>query len=190
MTVYKNKHGRRPGRGVRPWLLIPKVLSVGALFGGFMGASVLLHASDPQNPEQWARLIETVGTLFRRLIVPAVLCVILFGALLLLQHMRVFLTLRWVRVKLVLLLVTLPPLHLTGRWLIDHARRALEAGQLDRVEELMRRFTLTVDLAVLAVIVVVVIGRHKPRLGQRPKPPAAQRNAPAADGQARSENDL
>jgi len=182
MTAYKNNHGRRPGRGIRPWLLIPKVLSVAALFGGFLSAAVLLHTSDPQTHEQWAHLIETVSTLFRRLIVPAVLCVILFGVLLLWQHWRVFLTLRWVRVKLALLLVTLPPLHLTGRWLIGHARQALDDGQLDRVAELMGRFTLTVDLAVLAVIVVVVIGRHKPRLGQKPSAPAIQHNTPGDGG--------
>lgn len=174
MCAYENKLGRRPGRGLRPWLLIPKVLSVGALFGGFLAVSILLHSSDPQTHEQWAELVETVGLLFRRLIVPAVLCVLLFGVLLLIQHFRVFLTMRWVRVKLTLLLLSLPPLHLTGRWLIDHARRALADGQLDEVARLMDRFTFTADLALLAVGLVIVIGRHKPRLGQPPTTPQSR----------------
>lgn len=181
MTGYLNKHGRRPGRGIRPWLLIPKILSVGALFGGFLGAAVLLHASDPHTHEQWAHLIETVSTLFRRLIVPAVLCVVLLGTLLLLQHPKQFVKMRWFRLKAALLLLALPPLHFTGRWLMSQARQALDDGQLDLVADLMGRLTLTVDLAVLAVIVVIVIGRHKPRLGQRPKTLAQQRNTPARD---------
>jgi len=181
MTVYENKHGRRPGRGIRPWLLIPKILSVGALFGGFLSASVMLHTQDPQTREQWTHQIAILSTLFLRLIVPAVICVILFGVLLFLQHPKPFMKMRWLRVKAALLVLTLPPLHLMGRSLINQARQALDAGQLDRVAELMGRFTLTVDLAVLAVIVVIVIGRHKPRLGQRPKPLAEQRLATVSD---------
>jgi uncharacterized membrane protein len=177
MKTHTNKYGRRPGRGLRPWVLIPKVLSVAALFGGFLSACVLLHTSRPQTHEQWGHLIESVGVLFRYLIVPAVLCVILFGILLLLMHFRAFLSMRWVWLKLSLLLVTLPPLHLAGRWLIGQARLALEAGDLQRVAELMGQFTLTADLAVLVLVVVVVVGRHKPRLGQRPKTVAQQRAA-------------
>jgi uncharacterized membrane protein len=177
MTDYINKHGRRPGRGIRPWLLIPKILSVGALFGGFLAASALLHASAPQTHEQWAHVIATTSTLFLRLIVPAVFCVILFGVLLFFQHPKQFMKMRWFQVKVVLLIVALPPLHLTGRWLIHHAREALEVGDLVRVAELMGRFLLTADLAVLAVIVVIVIGRHKPRFGQRPKTLAQQHQA-------------
>lgn len=175
MTGKKNIHGRRPGRGIRPWLLIPKVLAVAALFGGFLSAAVILHTSDPETPEQWTQLIETISHLFTRLIVPAVLCVIVFGLALLLQHPRVFLTRRWVQVKLLLLLIALPPLHLTARGLLGQARQALENGQLDRTTEFMGWFTLTVDFAVVAVAVVVFLGRYKPRLGQWPRSRNTQR---------------
>ncbi len=183
MTDYINKHGRKPGRGLRPWLLIPKLLSVAALFGGFLAASVLLHTREPATDAQWAELIETVGVLFRRLIVPAVFCVVIFGVLLLVQHWRVFLAMRWMRLKLLLLLLALPPLHLTGRWLIGEARLALAAGDLERVAELMGRFTLTADLAVAALALVMVIGRHKPRLGQTPRArPAGGKSAATPPG--------
>lgn len=175
MRSYTNKHGRRPGRGLRPWVLIPKVLAVGALFGGFLSVSVLMHTHPPKTLEQWDTLIEMVGTLFTRLIVPAVLCVVGLGILLLWMHWRAFLGMRWVCLKLVLLGVALPSLHLTGRWLIGQARLASQAGELDRVAALMGRFGLTIDLAVAALVVVIVIGRHKPRLGQRPRTVAEQR---------------
>lgn len=178
MSAYKNKHGRRPGRGLRPWLLIPKVLSVGALLGGFLAASVLLHTNNPTTHSQWETLISTVSTLFLRLIVPAVLCVVLFGVLLFFQHPKVFLKTRWFQVKTALLILLLPPLHLTGRGLIHKARHALSADDLDRVAELMSYFTITADLAVLALVIVVVIGRLKPRLGQRPKTLSEQRSKP------------
>lgn len=38
---YQNIHGRRPGRGLRPWLLIPKVLAVGLLWGSLVSVTVL-----------------------------------------------------------------------------------------------------------------------------------------------------
>jgi len=184
MPTYTNKHGRKPGRGMRPWLLIPKLLSVAALFGGFLAASVLLHSADPQTPEQWKSLINSVSTIFLRLIVPAVFCVIAFGLLLLYLHWQAFLKQRWIRVKFILLLVALPPLHVTGRHLIHQAREALMAGDLDRVAETMGRFTLTADLAVLAVAVVAGFSRHKPRLGQKPKPRARRedKNPPETEG--------
>ncbi|GAB4186328.1 MAG: hypothetical protein Kow00105_00850 [Phycisphaeraceae bacterium] len=185
MSEYVNRHGRKPGRGVRPWILIPKVLSVAALFGGFLAASVLLHTHHPASLEDWGHLIEMVSTVFRRLIVPAVLLVVVFGVLLLWQHWRVFLTMRWVQLKLVLLLLTVPPLHLTGRWLIGQARDALAGGDLDRVVTLMFWFTVTADLAVLALAVVIFIGRHKPRLGQWPKP---QRQKPTTPPEPDSES--
>ncbi len=102
MPTHTNKHGRRPGRGLRPWVLIPKILSVSALFGGFLATTILLHTNHPQTREQWQTLIETVSILFTHLIVPAVMCVILLGILLLLMHFRAFLSMRWVWVKLVL----------------------------------------------------------------------------------------
>jgi len=168
MSGYKNIHGRCPGRGIRPWLLIPKVLAVAALFGGFLSASVTLHTADPGTPEQWTQLIQTVSHLFLRLIVPAVLSVIVLGLALLLQHPRVFLTRRWVQVKLLMLIVSLPTLHLTARGLLEQARRALENGQLDHTAQFMGRFTLVVDLAVVALACVIFLGRYKPRLGQKP----------------------
>ncbi len=160
---------------MRPFVLIPKLLSVAALFGGFLAASVLMHTSDPQTLDQWASLIDSIHALFTRLIVPAVFSVIVFGLLLLGMHWRAFLAMRWVKVKLITLVVVLPPLHLTGRSLIGQARIALAQGELDRVAELMGRFTLTLDLAVLAVALVIGFSRHKPRLGQRPKTLAEQR---------------
>jgi uncharacterized membrane protein len=170
MSVKKNIHGRRPGRGIRPWLLIPKVLAVASLLGGFVSAATILHTADPQTPQQWTQLIQTVSHLFTRLIVPAVLIVIVLGLALLLQHPRVFLTRRWLQLKLLLLAVALPPLHLTARGMLNQARQALASGQMELTAEHMGRFTMVLDLAVAAVTAVVCIGRLKPRLGQKPKP--------------------
>ncbi len=168
MAGYKNQHGRRPGRGIRPWILIPKVIAIAALFGGFLASAVILHNTDPQSLEQWGQLIQTISTVFRLLIVPAALAVIVLGALLLLQHPRVFLKMRWVRLKLALLVMTLPALHLWARSLFGQAREALQMDQLDRVAALMGRFSFVVDLAVAAVVVVIVLARLKPRLGEKP----------------------
>ena len=37
---YTNIFGRKPGRGVRPWLLIPKVIAVATFVGGYVATIV------------------------------------------------------------------------------------------------------------------------------------------------------
>ena len=41
MANYTNIHGRRGGRGWRPYLLIPKYLAIGANFGGLLAAMII-----------------------------------------------------------------------------------------------------------------------------------------------------
>lgn len=94
MVEHRNRHGRKPGRGLRPWLLIPKILSVAVVLGAFVAVAVLMHTRTAQNLEQWIALIDMVITLFRYVIVPGVISILLFGLLLLIQHRRVFLRMR------------------------------------------------------------------------------------------------
>ncbi len=66
-----NQFGRKGGRGLRPWLLLPKMLAVGLYLGGLAAATLL----------RWARPedVETTHLLFRRLILPALWLALIFG---------------------------------------------------------------------------------------------------------------
>lgn len=166
MTFHPNRQGRQPGRGLRPWLLIPKVLSLGLLFGGMTSAAVLVHTAQPTTPGDWQSLVDNVGTIFIWLIVPAVLATLFFGLLLLLMHPRVFLGRRWLQVKLVVLAISLPVLHLSGRHTLHDMRRHLSEGSIEELGPLLWNLTCIMDAAVIFVAAAIVIGRHKPRLGQ------------------------
>lgn len=169
MTEYRNIHGRRGTRGIRPWLIAPKLLAVALYLGGLMAAAVVWltgnwEQMDLADPARLA-LVQTVGRLFRLLIVPAVLVTIAFGvALLLLQSPRILLRLRWLQVKLLMLLLTLPAAHLFMSSRLELLRRAAH----EQRQDLAAAGQLTVGFVVVLVISagIVVIARIKPNLRQ------------------------
>lgn len=58
-----NQHGRKPGRGIRPWLLIPKVLAVGIYFGTVVTATVLWFRGPTASPHGEQSAVESSGEL-------------------------------------------------------------------------------------------------------------------------------
>lgn len=71
---FVNRYGRRGGRGVRPWILLPKVLCVSVYLGTLASIIAILAATDftslaPEDPKRlW--VIDLLAKLFRWLIVP------------------------------------------------------------------------------------------------------------------------
>lgn len=165
-----NLYGRRAGRGLRPWLLVPKVLALGGLFGGLVAAWVATVAAQPpaRDAAAWQAWLSAVGAVFRYLVVPASLAAALLGALLLLQAPRVLLAQRWLRVKLLVLILFLPPLHFLARHQF-HRLRAVSPPPADAPGDAPASalpFTACLVAAVLVVAAVIALARVKPRLGQ------------------------
>lgn len=157
-----NIHGRKPGRGIRPWLLLPKVLCVGVYFGGVVAATFLWITADRTAPPLAA--LNQVSRLFLYVNVPALLAAIVLGILLFFQHPRQFIRLRWFQVKLVTLVLTIPAGHLFTSSRVRMLRQAFEQGQSDADNA----GQLTACLLVMVVLTawVILLGRLKPRLGQ------------------------
>src|SRR4051812_31323906 len=145
-----NKFGRRPGRGVRPWLLLPKVVAVATFLGGYAATLFVWFTGDvtalePGDPRRlWT--IDVVGRLIPCLVFPALLVPIAFGFLLLLQPPRPLLRMRWLIVKLVALLILTPtpPFFLFSRLTI--LRHAEARGISDDLAADQFSFGLTVAL--------------------------------------------
>ena len=168
MVQYVNKFGRKGGRGLRPWLLIPKVLGVATYFGGTVAATSLAFVTQPTTIEEHQALARVIGSIFLFAAVPGLIVAIVCGAGLLIHHGRPFLRLRWLQVKLGVLLVTIPALHL---WMSSHVKHlgafdAAADGPLPEATLTAIRGGLIV--ATVTAAMVIVLGRHKPRLGQRP----------------------
>ena len=132
MATYVNKFGRKGGRGLRPWLLIPKVLGVGVYFGGTVAATSLAFVTQPRTVGEHRALAEVIGSIFLFAAVPGLIVAIVCGVGLLIQHGRPFLRLRWLQVKLAVLLATIPALHL---WMSSHVKRlsAFDPAQSGRL---------------------------------------------------------
>jgi len=162
MVTFTNKHGRKPGRGVRPWLLMPKLFCVATYFGGLVGAMALLFLMDIQNDEVRTHLIEVQSVLFRFSIVPGLIGALLFGAALLYHHGKPVWQMRWMRVKLVIVVISVPIFHTIGRILLTTARETEGAESISA----MQNFRLMVISVILVTGLIMLIGRHKPRFGQ------------------------
>lgn len=163
-----NRFGRRGGRGWRPWLLLPKVIAVGIYIGALASACVIWHSADFESLDAadprrgW--MIAQMRLLMVYLAVPALLAAMLLGIGLLMQMPRVLLRLRWLQVKLILLAVVIPTAHLFVSSRLRLVREALAQGRTDDVAA--AQFGVGLILTLLGSILIVILARLKPRLGQ------------------------
>lgn len=166
--AYVNQFGRKPSRGLRPWLLLPKVLCVAGYLGGLAAALTLYLASNlpslgPADPRRlWT--IHLLGRLFIYLIVPSLLGVLLFGLALLLQHPLIFLRMRWLQFKLIAVAILIPSAHLYLRSRLLLLRQSATDHLPNPTAE--RQFLTGLIITLAASIALVLLARFKPRLGQ------------------------
>jgi len=155
-----NQFGRQAGRGIRPWLLILKILCFAIAVGSLVSALVLWAA---RRSAGGLDVVDTLHLLLAQVMVPALSGAIFFGLLLLLQHPGILLRQRWLRVKLILLACSLPVLHV------------LAASQLDNLRTLLlpldssprpTSLPLVLGATIVVFVIAIFLGRIKPRLGQ------------------------
>lgn len=166
---YINQFGRKPGRGIRPWLLIPKIFGFIVYVGGFCAVLALwissdftsLELSDPRR----AMVLHQVSSILIYLIVPAAIITLLFGILLLLQRPRIFLGRRWMQVKLIALLTVIPTCHFYARMQYTLIKTTTDKSISDTASARFQSITIA---AIAGSCIVVILGRLKPRLGQNP----------------------
>lgn len=163
-----NRFGRQPGRGVRPWLLLPKVLCVALYFGGLAAVLLIWLTSDfaSLDEEDSRRLwiLNQIGRLMVYLVVPAMLCAMGFGIALAMQHPRILLRQRWLLVKLACLAVLAPGAHWFCSSRMEFLRSAVARGVINNTA--WRQLGWGLLLVFLGSIWIIVLGRIKPRLGQ------------------------
>lgn len=169
MADVVNQSGRKGGRGIRPWLLIPKVLAVCVYFGGVVAAWGIWNFGgyfdvDKSYP-QGLWVIEVLSRLFLYVIVPALIIAILLGIALFLQHRREIARMWWWRVKMTVLVIYIPAAHLWMSSRLGLLRDAVrsEVWNDAAAEQLSRGFLLVI----IGAIAIIWLGRQKPRLGQK-----------------------
>ncbi len=166
--TYRNLHGRQWGRGIRPYLLLPKVVVVGTFGGGLVTVLVLGFAAPaPDSPDAWRAQADVISRAYVHVIVPALLGTLLMGMCLASTHFHAFIRMRWFQVKLLLVAVCVPALHLYMRGRSLALKGALQAPADLAAAAVARRQMLAGTIATLVfALVIVFLGRVKPRLGQ------------------------
>ena len=160
----QNIYGRRWGRGLRPWLILPKYVCVSLFIGGLGAAGVVL--TSPSEGPTAVYHAELFGRLFTRAIVPGLVGAIVLGILLLLIHPWAFFRMRWFQLKLALIAVGVPGLHLYMRGRSLAWKAALRAGDFAAADGIRRELLAGLGVAVIFGVVIAILGRIKPRLGQ------------------------
>ncbi len=162
---------RKPGRGMRPWFLIPKVIAVATYFGAAAVTATLWWqwiGCQPDDAllanEALAWQLQTIRQLFVEIAIPALCVCLLLGAILFFQHPKAFINMRWMRVKLLLLAVGLPMGHLVMASRLYHFRTAAVEGVIHA--NLKQQLNWGFAILLMGSILLVWLGRHKPRLKQ------------------------
>jgi hypothetical protein len=169
---YVNIHGRKGGRGIRPWLLIPKVLCLAIFVGAYVAATMLWFYYRMGYSDGAAWPVRAVSVVFRGVIVPSLFATLLFGVLLFAQHPKVFITRRWLQAKL-LIAAALVGVHTNARGTFQSIKAVvLDAawqGETAEIEAECVRFSVYLIVGLVGAVLLVGLGRLKPRLGQQPK---------------------
>ena len=177
MMEYVNEHGRRRGRGIRPWLILAKLIGLFCFIGGLFAAAGLMFGGPlPADRAEWKLAAEYLHWIIVPGMVGGGILALAAGVCLWLQMPRVFLRMRWFKVKVVLVVVLVGGFHLWGRFTALMLHEALDKpARIAEVPPLWDRLSLILLLAFFAMLPIVYLGRVKPRLGQ-PIGPAAKKN--------------
>ncbi|MCG8512331.1 MAG: hypothetical protein MI741_24185, partial [Rhodospirillales bacterium] len=171
MSIHTNIHGRKPGRGIRPWLLIPKVLAVAGFFGGSLAAmaltwhylSLMIDQYDEPARIQLQHAPHLLRIIFLAVIVPSTCVALVTGiGLLITNSPRIMLRQRWLVVKLALVALGVPVMHFLMVIQMHRVEDVLEQGLRDP-GPLQGFFNGTIVL-ILGCVLLIFLGRHKPRL--------------------------
>jgi uncharacterized membrane protein len=166
-----NKFGRKGGRGIRPWLLLPKVIAFCVYLGGLTTVLVLWVASDFKSLDlgdpRRKLILDQVSRLMVFLVVPALLVTIILGVSLMMQYPKQFLRTRWLRVKLISLAIIVPASHFYCETRFVRLRTVADDATSDG---LATQLTIGFVAALIGSAWVVILGRLKPRLGKSPVP--------------------
>jgi hypothetical protein len=175
---YENIYGRRGGRGTRPYLLVAKLVFVAAFIGGLVSVLILVLLPPlPVTGEGRRLYADALHRAYAWVVIPSLVGAMTCGMALLASFWRVAIRLRWLQVKVLLIVLCVPLLHTFMRHRSQTLQEMLAADQPDgQVLASFRDQILAGTIAALAFgILTAVLGRVKPRLGQQIGPRARTR---------------
>ncbi|HSW46592.1 MAG TPA: hypothetical protein VLM89_13590, partial [Phycisphaerae bacterium] len=165
---YVNVHGRKGGRGSRPYFLVFKLVCVAGFLGGLMALlAVTAGRPVPVSQAQWQERADLISRVFRWVIIPGVTGAEIAGVILLVSIWRALIRMRWFVVKIILVLVCMPAFHLILSTRSERLQAIVAAGtDLPAAAEIHSQMLAGSATALVVGLVLLILGRIKPRLGQ------------------------
>lgn len=163
-----NIHGRRWGRGLRPYLIIVKLVCVSGFLGGLTALLALVFLGPPpEDARHWQEMALWIHRAYVRLILPSLWGAMFTGILLLIPIWKYIVRMRWFVLKLVIIASFALPMHLLMRacTLILQGEVA-EPIDLTKAARTLDMLYIGTGMTLLFGLVLLVLGRIKPRLGQ------------------------
>ena len=161
-----------PGSRVDQTLRLLRSLGMAGVLGG-LGALVAMWAFSPEptNGGEWRLLVTTMRSVFYACVFTGILILVPVGSILWRRRRKTLHGRRWFRTLLVILLVTIPGLHIGARLTSIALRKAVEANDATRAAELWNRLGWLFLIALLVFLVASWIATARPRLGQHDMTP-------------------
>ncbi len=167
---YENIHGRHAGRGARPYLLIVKTILVAALIGGLISLlTLILLPSMPVSDEGRRTYADALHRAYIWIIIPSLVGSMVMGLCLLACTGKPLLRMRWLQLKVLLIAVCVPLLHsfIRSRSQALQSLLATDGADLRALADLHTQILWGTVAALLFAVITAMLGRIKPRLGQR-----------------------
>lgn len=176
----QNIYGRRGGRGLRPYLLMAKIVFVATFLGGLISLLVLvLLPAMPQSDEGRRAYADALHRAFAMVIIPSLVGAMISGISLLASVWRPLIRMRWLQVKAAIIFACVPLLHTFMRHWSQTLQTLVAAEHPDAATlATCRNHIIAGTVAILVFgVLTAILGRVKPRLGQRygKKPRAGSR---------------
>jgi uncharacterized membrane protein len=165
----KNIYGRRWGRGARPYLLMIKIVFVATLIGGLVSllALVLLPAKTASIEARQA-YADALHRAYAYVIIPSLVGAMVAGLALLASAWRALLRMRWLQLKLSLIVALVPILHayMRSHSLSLQALAAQEQPDPAALATAHHQILAGTVAVLVFALLTATLGRVKPRLGQ------------------------
>lgn len=161
-----NQHGRKFGRGLRPYFLLPKIVGIALLVGGMASVCVLLLDLPREAPLLHEQL-ERIAHLYQCVIIPGASVATAAGVALLWMHGKALWALRWMKAKVILAALTIPLLHVLSHHWLEQAEEYAEEAQAALALGAAHKLLLLTLGGLVAMLLLIWLGRHKPRLGEK-----------------------
>jgi len=169
MGTLNSNPGRSFRRGTRSYFLVSKIIGITMFLGGSitMFVQIRLHP-DLTNLENSMNQAELLKQTFDYVIIPGVIIAVISGILLIVPIFKPITRMRWFQLKAILLILEIPTLHIYMRSQLQALHHKIyKEYDLLEAQLILSQLFIGLAVAVIFAVVLICLGRIKPRLGQQ-----------------------